>query len=50
MKIKDIEIIFKWLNSGWTIREISDYLLADPEIIELIDMIRKSKVNTKIYA
>lgn len=50
MKIKDIEIIIGWLNKGWTIREISDYLLADPEMIEMIDTIRKSKINTKMYA
>lgn len=50
MKIEDIKLIIGWLNSGLSKRVIADYLLADPDIIDMIDKIRKSKVNTKIYA
>ena len=50
MKFKVMKQIWVWLEEGYSVKQIADTYYIDPNIIDSINELRKSKVDLEVWS
>ena len=50
MKIEVLQKIWQYLDEGYDAQTIASYYYINPDIIDSINELRKSKVDLKVYS
>jgi hypothetical protein len=49
MKLEVFEKIWKWLDEGYTVDQIAKTYYINPDIIDMIKLVKNSEVNLDVY-